>query len=79
MVELRSAQPLWLRNPPATLSLPALDRTVEADVAIVGGGITGGCTAWVLADAGLDVALIEGISSSSPTATAPQGRDASGS
>jgi glycine/D-amino acid oxidase-like deaminating enzyme len=61
MVELRWAQPLWLHNPPAALRLPALDRTVEADLAIVGGGITGICTAWLLAKAGLTVALIEGL------------------
>lgn len=48
----------WLRS----VHLPSFDplsRSVEADVAIVGGGITGITTAYILAKEGLKVALIE--------------------
>lgn len=38
---------------------PGLDRDLEVDVAVVGGGIVGVTTARFLADAGLEVALVE--------------------
>jgi hypothetical protein len=41
MPRLRLAQPLWLDQAPRAPILPALDRTIHVDVAIVGGGITG--------------------------------------
>jgi glycine/D-amino acid oxidase-like deaminating enzyme/nitrite reductase/ring-hydroxylating ferredoxin subunit len=49
---------LWLadRTPP---SFPALDRDIEVDVAIVGGGITGLSSALMLAEAGKRVAILE--------------------
>jgi glycine/D-amino acid oxidase-like deaminating enzyme/nitrite reductase/ring-hydroxylating ferredoxin subunit len=40
-------------------SFPALDRNLTVDVAIVGGGITGITTAYLLKQAGLSVALLE--------------------
>lgn len=43
-------------TPPA---LPALERDLEADVLVVGGGITGLTTATLLHHAGVDVALVE--------------------
>jgi glycine/D-amino acid oxidase-like deaminating enzyme/nitrite reductase/ring-hydroxylating ferredoxin subunit len=50
--------PLWLRT--ATLPrFPALDRDLTVDVAVVGAGITGITTAYLLKCAGVSVALVE--------------------
>src|SRR5688572_22453282 len=59
MPRLRLAQPLWLDRAPRPTALPALDHTRHVDVAIVGGGITGISAAWMFADAGLRVGLLE--------------------
>ncbi|HEX6445273.1 MAG TPA: FAD-dependent oxidoreductase [Streptosporangiales bacterium] len=48
----------WLDTTPATIH-PRLVEDVEVDVAVVGAGIAGVCTAWELAEAGRSVALIE--------------------
>ncbi|GAA3326213.1 hypothetical protein GCM10020331_061190 [Ectobacillus funiculus] len=40
-------------------SFPKLDRDIEADVAIVGGGISGIITAYLLVQEGLQVALLD--------------------
>ena len=42
------------------MPLAALDRRVDADVVVIGGGYTGMWTAWHLLDAGARVALLEG-------------------
>jgi glycine/D-amino acid oxidase-like deaminating enzyme len=59
MPRLRLAQPLWLDRAARAPALPALDRTLKVDVAIVGGGITGVSAAWMFSKAGLRVALVE--------------------
>lgn len=59
MPRLRLAQPLWLNRPPRAPGLPALDRAIDADIAIIGGGITGVSVAWMFARAGHRVALVE--------------------
>ena len=59
MPRLRLAQPLWLAHTARTLNLPPLDRAVEADIAVIGGGITGVSVAWTFARAGHRVALVE--------------------
>ena len=59
MPRLRLAQPLWLERPPRTLELPPLDRDVTVDIAVIGGGITGVSVAWIFAQSGLRVALLE--------------------
>lgn len=52
-------QPIWNAGSIEARQFPQLTETVHADVAIIGGGITGLSTALSLADAGYEVALIE--------------------
>ena len=59
MPRLRLAHPLWLDHAPRPAVLPPLERTLHVDVAIVGGGITGISAAWMFAEAGLRVGLLE--------------------
>jgi monoamine oxidase len=49
---------LWVATTSET-AYPQLEGNVEVDVAVVGGGITGTVTAWLLKEAGLRVGLIE--------------------
>lgn len=49
---------IWIDTSPAT-EYPALKRDLDVDVAVVGAGITGITAAWLLAKAGLKVALLE--------------------
>jgi len=49
----------WLEEAGPVEPVPALEGTRTADVAIVGGGYLGLWTAWNLAEAGADVALVE--------------------
>ncbi len=53
------APSLYAARADAALSFPPLAESVRADVAIVGGGYTGLSAALALADAGVDVVLIE--------------------
>ena len=50
---------LWIGTGPDAPEHPELDRDVETDVAVIGGGIVGVTTALLLKEAGLRVALIE--------------------
>jgi glycine/D-amino acid oxidase-like deaminating enzyme len=50
----------WLEEAGTVEARPALDRTVDADVVVIGGGYTGMWTAWHLLEAGASVALLEG-------------------
>ncbi|MFV8754521.1 FAD-dependent oxidoreductase [Nannocystaceae bacterium ST9] len=49
---------LWLATTPPT-GYPALAEGVHVDVAVLGGGIVGITTAWLLGQAGLKVAVVE--------------------
>jgi len=49
---------IW-RGTAADITFPALEGTVDADVAVVGGGITGLTLAMLLSEAGKSVALLE--------------------
>lgn len=52
--------PLWLTSTDRPLPrFPRLERDLSIDVAVVGAGITGVTTAYLLARAGLKVALLE--------------------
>ena len=50
---------LWVDTGPAAPELPQLDRDVDADVAVIGGGIVGITTALLLKEAGARVVLLE--------------------
>lgn len=53
-----NARSYWMESTPATAFLP-LGGQVEVDVAVIGGGIAGVCTAWELVNAGRTVAVLE--------------------
>src|SRR3954453_15434918 len=53
-----SAGSLWMETTPDA-GFPRLERDLEVEVAVVGGGITGVLCAWYLARDGADVALLE--------------------
>ena len=61
MPRLRLDEPLWLDKNAAArqVRFPRLERSAEADVAVVGGGITGAAIAWRFARAGARVVLVE--------------------
>lgn len=50
---------LWMGETPAPVAYPALERPLEVDTVVVGGGITGLSTALRLAEAGQRVAVLE--------------------
>jgi glycine/D-amino acid oxidase-like deaminating enzyme/nitrite reductase/ring-hydroxylating ferredoxin subunit len=50
---------VWMDTAPEGPELPELEGHVEADVAVLGGGIVGITTALLLEEAGLDVVLLE--------------------
>jgi glycine/D-amino acid oxidase-like deaminating enzyme len=50
----------WLEQAGTVDARPALDRQVDADVVVIGGGYTGMWTSWHLLEAGARVALLEG-------------------
>jgi len=58
---LRRGTPLWLQTgqPSSRQRYPALTRRIEADLAIVGGGMTGAIVAQAFATSGISVALLE--------------------
>ena len=56
--DLWRGRPIWLRRP-ARQRYPALTGTEHADLAVVGGGITGGLVAQAFAEAHVSVALLE--------------------
>ena len=60
MRSLRHGLPLWLDHPaPPTRTYPRHRGDLETDVVIVGGGITGAICAYLFADAGVRVVLLE--------------------
>lgn len=60
MSRLRIGQPYWIDvNKRRTVRFPKLRSAIEADVAIVGGGITGCACAYLLRQSGTRVVLLE--------------------
>jgi glycine/D-amino acid oxidase-like deaminating enzyme/nitrite reductase/ring-hydroxylating ferredoxin subunit len=53
-----AAESYWMDSTPSTAH-PPVTGDVEVDVAVIGGGIAGICTAWELARAGRQVAVLE--------------------
>jgi glycine/D-amino acid oxidase-like deaminating enzyme/nitrite reductase/ring-hydroxylating ferredoxin subunit len=50
---------LWLKTAPPSPRFPQLDRDIGVDVAVIGGGITGLTTAYLLKQDGRSVAVLE--------------------
>jgi glycine/D-amino acid oxidase-like deaminating enzyme len=59
-MKLRLGAPIWLNGVRQRRRYPSLQNWQRSDVVIVGGGMTGAGIARVLAEAGVDVALLEG-------------------
>jgi glycine/D-amino acid oxidase-like deaminating enzyme len=59
-MDLRTGSPVWLLKNGLIANYPALARDEEADVAILGAGITGALTAYRLAKAGASLVVLDG-------------------
>ncbi|MEX2016401.1 MAG: FAD-dependent oxidoreductase, partial [Candidatus Hydrogenedentales bacterium] len=59
MPRLRHGRPLWLDQPFPKRKYPKHRGHLEVDVVIIGGGITGAICAYLFAEAGVRVALLE--------------------
>ncbi|PVG82349.1 hypothetical protein DDE18_12755 [Nocardioides gansuensis] len=55
---IRPGRSLWLDRP-STAGFPRLASDLDCEVLVIGGGMTGTCTAWELATSGVDVVLLE--------------------
>jgi glycine/D-amino acid oxidase-like deaminating enzyme len=60
VIDEATPTPFWLDRPDAPAARPPLDGAVEADLVVVGGGLTGLWTALLAAEAGRSVVLVEG-------------------
>jgi glycine/D-amino acid oxidase-like deaminating enzyme len=60
VIEAAAPTPFWLDQPGAPAPRPPLDGAVEADLVVIGGGLTGLWTALLAAEAGRSVVLLEG-------------------
>jgi glycine/D-amino acid oxidase-like deaminating enzyme len=58
-MDLRSGHPFWLLKNGLGKTYPPLEEDLKAEVAIIGGGITGALIAYHLAEAGIDAALLD--------------------
>jgi glycine/D-amino acid oxidase-like deaminating enzyme len=59
---LRIDLPIWLSRERNVFRerFPSLTRDLQADIAVIGGGVTGAAVAWRFAEAGVNVVLVEG-------------------
>ncbi len=58
-MDLTTGCPFWPIRDGLLATYPPLERDVTCDVAIIGGGMTGGFVALALAEAGVDVVLLD--------------------
>jgi len=58
MKDTEPTRPYWLDSP-AEINFPPLTENLETEVLVIGGGITGVTTAWLLAREGRQVTLVE--------------------
>lgn len=58
-MDLRSDYPYWLLRKGIIRSYPSLSHSVNTDIAIMGGGISGALTAWYLTNAGINTLLVD--------------------
>lgn len=57
--DLHGGTPFWLVHNGLGLVVPPVERDIDCDVAVIGGGITGACAAHALSDAGLSVVVLD--------------------
>ena len=58
-MDLHTPHPYWLLKNGLLCEYPALRNTLKVDYLVMGGGITGALTAWYLAQAGIQVAVVD--------------------
>lgn len=58
-MNLHTPHPYWLLKNGLLCEYPALRDTLKVDYLVMGGGITGALTAWYLAQAGIQVAVVD--------------------
>jgi len=58
-MDLLSCCPFWPLKDGLPAAYPPLERNASCDVAIIGGGITGACVAWNLAQAGIETMVVD--------------------
>ncbi len=58
-MNLHSGYPYWLLKNGFLCAYPALRHPLQVDVVVMGGGITGALCAWYLAEAGVQVAVVD--------------------
>lgn len=58
-MNLHTPYPYWLLKNGFLCEYPALRNTLQVDYLVMGGGITGALTAWYLAQAGIQVAIVD--------------------
>src|SRR5688500_821919 len=57
--DLRSGLSYWQAIGAPPIDCPPLDQDLRCDVAVVGGGITGALTSYLLTKAGVDTVLVD--------------------
>lgn len=58
-MRLRTFESFWLLKNGLLYSYPSLQKSIQADMAVIGGGITGALTSYALLKAGYNVTLID--------------------
>ncbi len=58
-MDLSSGYPFWLIRDGLPFDYPMLDADIEAEVIVLGGGISGALAAWHLSEAGIDTIVVD--------------------